>query len=78
MASTQAIKQAVRAGVGVSLISQRAVEDECRVRLLACVKIDGLTVARAFHLVTHRDRSRSPLAQVFLAYLESCAAEGPS
>jgi DNA-binding transcriptional LysR family regulator len=71
IASTQAIKQAVRAGVGVSIVSRRAVEDECRAGLLACVKLDGLRIARAFHLVTHRDRSRSPLAQAFLALVES-------
>jgi DNA-binding transcriptional LysR family regulator len=74
MASTQAIKQAVRAGVGLSLISRRAVLDECRARLLVCVTIRDLTISRAFHLVTHRDRSRSPLAQAFLACLESSAA----
>jgi DNA-binding transcriptional LysR family regulator len=78
MASTQAIKQAVRAAVGVSLISRRAVEDECRARLLACLPIRGLTVTRAFHLVTHRDRSRSPLAQAFLAFVESQAGASPA
>jgi len=71
IASTQAVKQAVRAGLGVSFISGRAVEDECRARLLACVKVRDLNVTRAFHLVTHRDRSRSPLAQAFLAFVES-------
>src|SRR2546425_625297 len=30
LGSTQAVKQAVRAGVGISVISRRAVEDECR------------------------------------------------
>jgi DNA-binding transcriptional LysR family regulator len=78
IASTQAIKQAVRAGVGVSLISRRAVVDECRARLLACVKIRDLTVSRAFHMVTHRDRSRSPLAQAFLTFVESQLAARPS
>jgi DNA-binding transcriptional LysR family regulator len=78
IASTQAIKQAVRAGVGVSLISRRAVEDECRARLLACVGISDLTVTRAFHLVTHRDRTRSPLAQAFLAFVESHLTSRPS
>ena len=78
IASTQAIKQAVRAGVGVSLISRRAVEDECRARLLVCVKIRDLTVTRAFYLLTHRDRTRSPLAQAFLAFVESQIAAGPS
>lgn len=73
IASTQAIKEAVRAGVGISLISRRAVQDECRARLLCCVAIRDLTISRAFHLIVHRDRSRSPLAQAFLAFLEASA-----
>ncbi len=71
MGSTQAVKQGVRAGVGVSLISKRAVEDECRARLLHCVKVRDLRVSRSFYLVTHRDRSRSPLASAFLEFIES-------
>ena len=78
MGSTQAIKQAVRAGVGVSLISKRAVEDECRASLLHCVKLKDFRVSRAFYLVTHRDRSRSPLAQAFLAFVEAHAPAGAS
>ncbi|MGH7326127.1 MAG: selenium metabolism-associated LysR family transcriptional regulator [Candidatus Rokuibacteriota bacterium] len=78
MGSTQAVKQAVRAGVGIALISKRAVEDECRARLLWCVKVQDLNVSRSFHLVTHRERTRSPLAQAFLEYVESQAAERPS
>ncbi len=42
MGSTSAIKQAVKAGVGVSVMSSRAVEDECRLKLLACVKLQDL------------------------------------
>lgn len=78
MGSTQAVKQAVRAGVGIALISRRAVEDECRAGLLACVKVKDLRVARAFYLVTHRDRTRSPLAQAFVEFIESQSPEGPS
>lgn len=69
--STQAIKQAVRAGVGLALISRRAVEDECRARLLACARVQDLAVTRAFHLVIHRERTRSPLADAFVQFLES-------
>lgn len=73
MGSTQAVKQAVRAGVGVTMISRRAVDDECRARLLWSLKVRDLNVARAFFLVTHRERTRSPLAQAFLEYVESQA-----
>ncbi len=69
--STQAIKPAVRARVGVALISHRAVEDECRAGLVHCVKVKDLRVSRAFYLVTHRERTRSPLARAFVQFLES-------
>jgi DNA-binding transcriptional LysR family regulator len=78
MGSTQAIKQAVRAGVGIALISKRAVEDECRASLLACLRVKDLKIARAFYLVTHRERSRSPLAQAFVEFVESQAPERAS
>jgi DNA-binding transcriptional LysR family regulator len=78
MASTQAIKQAVRAGVGLSLISKRAVEDECKARLLHCVKVKDLRVSRSFYLVTHRDRTRSPLANAFVEFVESQSFGGAS
>ena len=71
MGSTQAIKQAVRSGVGISIISRRAVEDECKAALLSCVKLKDLRVSRFFYMVTHRDRSRSPLAQAFVDFVES-------
>jgi len=71
MGSTQAIKQAVKAGVGVSVISRRAVEEECRSGLVWCLKIRDLRVTRAFYLATHRDRSRSPLAEAFRSFIEA-------
>jgi DNA-binding transcriptional LysR family regulator len=77
MGSTQAVKQSVRAGIGIALISRRAVEDECRARVLHCLKVRDLKVTRGFHQIVHRDRSRSPLAQAFLEFVES-ALPGPA
>jgi len=73
MGSTQAIKQAVKAGVGVSLLSRRAVEEECRAGSVWCLRVQDLKISRAFYLVTHRDRSRSPLAEAFRAFVEADA-----
>ena len=74
MGSTQAIKQAVKAGVGVSLVSKRAVEEECRSAAAWCLRVKDLKVTRAFHLVTHKDRSRSPLAEAFRGFIEADAS----
>jgi DNA-binding transcriptional LysR family regulator len=71
MGSTGAIKQAVKAGVGVSIISRRAVEDESRLGLLGCVTIRELKLARQFYVVTHAARSRSPLARAFVDFLKA-------
>jgi DNA-binding transcriptional LysR family regulator len=71
MGSTQAIKQAVRAGLGVSVMSRRAVEDECRSGQAWGLKVADLPLSRSFHVATHRDRSRSPLAEAFRTFLEA-------
>jgi DNA-binding transcriptional LysR family regulator len=76
--STQAVKQAVRSGVGITIVSRRAVEDECRAGLVHCVKIRDLKVSRSFYLVTHRERTRSPLAEAFVAFVESEVGEAAS
>jgi DNA-binding transcriptional LysR family regulator len=73
MGSTQAIKQAVKSGMGLSIISKRAVEEECHHNLLWCVRLKGLRVSRHFYLVIHRDRTRSPLCEAFLDFLKSSA-----
>jgi DNA-binding transcriptional LysR family regulator len=69
MGTTSAIKQAVKAGVGLSVVSRRAIEDECAHGLLAGVSVTDLSLTRHFYLVTHGARSRSPLCTAFLEFL---------
>lgn len=69
MGSTEAIKQAVKAGVGISLISKRAVTEECQHAILHCVNVKDLRFRRAFFLVVNSSRTRSPLAEAFFTFL---------
>lgn len=71
MGSTQAIKQAVKAKVGLSIISRRAVDEECRSGVLWCLRVSDLPIARSFYLATHKERSRSPLAEAFRGFVEA-------
>jgi DNA-binding transcriptional LysR family regulator len=72
--SSQAIKQAVKAGLGITVISRIAVEDDCRQGLLTFLRVRDLAVTRAFHLLTHKDRSRSPVAEAFRLFLQASPA----
>ena len=69
MGSTEAIRQAIKAKVGVSILSRRAIADELQFEQLCHIPIKGLSLARHFYLVTHNKRSRSPLGQAFVDYL---------
>ena len=72
--SSQAIKQAVKAGMGITIISRIAVEEDCRQGLMAFLRVRDLAVTRAFHLLTHQERSPSPVAEAFRLFLEENSA----
>ena len=70
MGSTDAIRQAIKAKVGVSILSRRAIEEDLRFQQLGQLAIRGVSFTRHFHLVTHRQRTRSPLAEAFIDLLQ--------
>ncbi|MFI5340894.1 MAG: selenium metabolism-associated LysR family transcriptional regulator [Candidatus Methylomirabilales bacterium] len=69
----EAVRQALKAGAGISVISRRAIEDEIRHKMVAALRIQGVRLVRDFFLVTHKSRSRSPLAKAFLSFMEQSA-----
>jgi DNA-binding transcriptional LysR family regulator len=72
--SNEAVRQAVKAGAGVAVISRRAVQDDIRCGLLAALRFQGIRLVRDFFLVTHRTRSRSPLGNAFATFVRASAA----
>jgi DNA-binding transcriptional LysR family regulator len=69
MGSTDAIRQAIKAKVGVSILSRRAIADELQFEKLRHIPVKGLSLARHFYLVTHNKRSRSPIGEAFVEFL---------
>jgi DNA-binding transcriptional LysR family regulator len=69
MGSTDAVRQAIKSRVGVSILSRRAIADDLRFGLLHPVSVENLSLTRHFYLVTHKGRSLSPLAQAFVEFL---------
>ncbi len=74
--STNAIKEAVKAGLGAAIISNVAVTSEIACGLLRTVRISGVTsLRRQFYSVVNRNRTRSPVAEEFLRFLFDEAIE---
>ncbi len=66
LGSTTAVKEAIRAGLGIGMISDVALGDELG-RTVLEVRLRGLgEVQRTFYLVTRRGRTLTPLAQRFV------------
>ncbi len=65
MASNEAIKQAVVAGLGISFISQHTLGLELSAGRLSVLKVEGTPVVRHWHLVRHRSKHLTPAFAAF-------------
>lgn len=59
------IKQCVREGLGVAVVSERSVEEEIRLGLLKGYYISDLDLRRSFYFIGHKNRVLSPVARAF-------------
>lgn len=71
MGSTEAVRQAIKNGLGVSILSAIAVADEVKSGQLKSLLIAGVDLKRHFYLTTHKHRSLSPLCQAFIDFLST-------
>ncbi len=67
--STDAIKQAVKAGLGVSILSKFSVADELRHKILEEIKLTDMQMKRRLYIVTHKKRTLPRLYETFLNYI---------
>lgn len=72
LGSTTAVKEAVIAGLGITVISERAVRREVAAGILSVIELQGLQFERNFLLITDRQRTSSPLCKRFVEYLRKC------
>jgi DNA-binding transcriptional LysR family regulator len=68
--STAAIKQAVAAGIGVSIISTVATRDQVRLGYLKAVELRGVMIERTLWTLKLSDRTPRPAARAFEELLD--------
>jgi DNA-binding transcriptional LysR family regulator len=69
--STDAIKQAVKAELGISILSKLSVADELKHNILKEIKLTDTQMKRKFYIITHKKRTLPLLHAVFLEHIKT-------
>lgn len=67
--SSDAVRESIKAGLGVSILSVRAIRDDIKAKRLTALRIKGIPMDRAFSILLLKGRSRSALCKTFLDFL---------
>lgn len=78
MGGTEAVKQAIKARIGVSIISSRAAAEDLQRGTLVAIPIDDVRIRRSFYLAQRKNRQLSPLCTAFLGFLREKSQENPA
>jgi len=71
MGSTEAIRQGIKNGVGISILSAIAVADDVNSGSLCTLTIEELSLDRLFYLTRHKHRTPSPPCRTFIQYVSA-------
>ena len=67
--TSTAVKEGIKAGLGISVLSSRALDTELKTGIIKVLKVKGLSMFRNFYLIRDRRRIASPLCQAMLDFL---------
>ena len=71
LGSTEAIKRAVAAGVGVAIVSELSIGLELKARKLVRLRLSDLKIHRPLHRLGLRNRTESPAVRAFMQRVEA-------
>jgi len=73
--SSTAVKEGIKSGLGLSILSARAIDTEVKSGILKALKIRGLSMSRNFFLIRNKLRIASPSSKAMLDFLLTTADE---
>lgn len=65
----EAIKKAVEAKLGVSIVSKYAISSELKSGTLTVINVTGINLQRELNLIYHKEKRFSPLGKAFLDFV---------
>lgn len=77
LSNTEAVKEAVAAGLGLAVVSELAVLTDLRLGRLIVVDVSDLQLGRQLHLAHHKSKRLSQAGTAFLHFLRELGAHSP-
>jgi Transcriptional regulator len=71
LATNEAVKQAVIAGLGYSIMPMIGLKDELDNGSMRIVPVEGLPLTTSWHLIWLKKKRLSPAAQAYLRYVRT-------
>jgi DNA-binding transcriptional LysR family regulator len=69
LGTSTAVKEGIKAGLGVSILSSRAIETEVETGVIRTLRIKNLNLSRSFYLIHDKRRTASPLCRAMIDFL---------
>jgi DNA-binding transcriptional LysR family regulator len=75
LGTSTAVKEGIKAGLGVSILSKRALDTEIKTGIIKALKVKDIPMMRSFYLLLDKRRSTSPLCKALLEFLLEIAKD---
>lgn len=69
LGTSTAVKEGVKAGLGVSILSSRAIDTELKAGIIKALRVKQTPMIRNFYLIRDKRRSASPLCRAMIDFL---------
>jgi len=69
LGSTEAVKSAVEANLGISILSERTVQKELQFKTIKALRIEGLKIMRKFYVITSAKKYSTLAMEQFLNFI---------
>ncbi|AEH43942.1 transcriptional regulator, LysR family [Thermodesulfatator indicus DSM 15286] len=74
LGSTEAVRQAVKAKLGASFISEIAVKEDLERGIFKKIEVKNLVIKRHFYLIYPSKKNLAPLAEIFIDFLKESSS----
>ncbi|RYD06237.1 hypothetical protein N752_04930 [Desulforamulus aquiferis] len=71
LGSTEAVKEAVEAGFGITIISRWAISKEVRLGTLVPLQVKDIYLQRKFYMINHKGQFQTSVVEEFISFLQS-------